>query len=314
MELHQLVYCEAVARHLHFTRAAEELHVAQPSVSQQIQKLEAELGAPLFHRMKRGVALTEAGQALVPRARSVLAQLEEMKAAVHEVATLLSGTLTVGAPPSAGTHLLPRVLASFNQRYPGVTLVYREGGSRTLVQQLLDGEVDLAVVIEPEGGWKHPALRTDPLLEERLLAAIPPGHRLANASTVSLADLRGEPWVLLREGTYELREQTLAACRRAGFEPRVALDGSEMDSVLQFVAAGIGVTLLPEMVLGSSRRTASFAGVSATAEGAPGPVGVPVRGTKLSRALSIARRKDRHLSAAAGTFTALLREAYSNRR
>src|SRR5215217_4684543 len=107
MELHQLVYFEAVARLLHFTRAAEELHVAQPSVSAQIRKLEAELGAALFHRMKRRVQLTDAGVELLPRVRGVLQQLEEARAAVQEVGALARGRLAVGAPPSVGTHLLP---------------------------------------------------------------------------------------------------------------------------------------------------------------------------------------------------------------
>ena len=315
MELHQLVYFEAVARHRHFTRAAAELHVAQPSVSQQIGKLEVELGTPLFHRMKRGVALTEAGRVLLPRVRGALAQLDEARAAVREVGALLSGTLTIGAPPSIGTHLLPRVLATFNVRYPAVTLDLREDGSRALVQHLLEGALDLAVVIEPEGGWKHPALETEPLLEESLLAAVPPGHRLATATSVRLLELKDEPWVMLREGAYELREQTLAACRRAGFEPRIALDGSEMDSVLPFVAAGIGVALLPETVLrspgGPVPPADSAAGAAGRAGDARGPVGVPVRDAHLARALSVARRKDRHVSGAARIFGGLLRDAYA---
>jgi DNA-binding transcriptional LysR family regulator len=296
MELHQLVYFEAVARHLHFTRAAEELHVAQPSVSAQIQKLEVELGATLFHRMARHVALTDAGIELLPRARGVLQQIEEARAAVQEVASLARGRLAIGAPPSVGMYLLPEVLASFNARYPGVTLVFREDGSRTLVQRLIDGELDLAVVIEPASGWRHPALETEALLEEALLLAVPPGHTLATMKSVGLAEVRDEPFVLLREGAYELREQTLAACRLAGFEPRVALDGGEMDSVLRLVAAGIGVTLLPETVLRGGHG------------GSSGSVGVRVTDVPLRRSLALARRKDRYESAAARAFVELLRE------
>src|ERR687885_748239 len=239
MEVHQLAYFESVSRHLHFTRAADELNVAQPSVSQQIRKLETELGTPLFHRMKRRVALTEAGQRFLPHARAVLQQLEEARVEVQELTGLRKGTLSVGAPPSVGTHLFPRALAAFSHRHPGIGLSFREGGSRTLVNLLEEGELDLAVVIQP---IRHPALETQPLIEEELLLAIPRQHPLATTSArkrIRLADLSNEPFVLLREGAYDLRDQTLAACRRAGFEPHVALDGGEMDSVLRFVEAGI---------------------------------------------------------------------------
>ena len=125
MEMHQLTYFESVSRHLHFTRAAAELNVAQPSVSQQIRKLEAELGAPLFHRMKRHVALTEAGKTFLPHARAVLQRLEEARLEVQELSGMQKGTLAVGAPPSVGTHLLPRALASFSRRHPGIALTFR---------------------------------------------------------------------------------------------------------------------------------------------------------------------------------------------
>src|SRR3989440_12761385 len=168
MEMHQLTYFESVSRHLHFTRAAEELNVAQPSVSQQIRKLEAELGAPLFHRMKRHVALTEAGHTFLPHARAVLQRLDAARVEIQELSGLRRGTLAVGAPPSVGTYLLPRALATFSQRHPGIALTFREAGSRTLISQLEDGELDLAIVIQP---IRHPALETLPLLEEELLLA-----------------------------------------------------------------------------------------------------------------------------------------------
>ena len=293
MEVHQLAYFESVSRHLHFTRAADELNVAQPSVSQQIRKLETELGTPLFHRMKRRVALTEAGQRFLPHARAVLQQLEEARVEVQELTGLRRGSLAVGAPPSVGTHLFPRALAAFSQRHPGIGLVFREGGSRTLVHLLEQGELDLAVVIQPV---RHPALETMPLLEEELLLAVPLGHPLAGSrERVPLAQLRPEPFVMLREGAYDLRDQTLAACRRVGFEPRVVLDGCEMDSVLRFVAAGIGLAILPEMVLSD-------------VDPAWGPLGVRLQGQKLSRSLVIARRRDRYFSAAGREFTRVLRE------
>ncbi len=294
MELHQLAYFEAVGRHLHFTRAAQELNVAQPSVSQQIRKLEAELGTPLFHRMKRRVELTEAGRLLLPRARAVLREIAEGRMEVQELQARQRGTLRVGATPSVGAHVFPDALAAFRRRYPGIALVFREGGSPSLVQRLVEGELDLAVVIGP---IRHPALETTPLLEERLLLAVPPGHPLAGGGEVRLEALRDTPFVMLREGVYDLRDRTLAACRQAGFEPHVALDGGEMDSVLRFVAAGLGVAILPQTVLDGRPQGAQ-----------PAPLGIPLADPRLRRSLVIARRRDRTFSGAARAFAGLLRQ------
>jgi len=294
LEVHQLAYFESVSRHLHFTRAAEELNVAQPSVSQQIRKLENELGTPLFHRMKRHVALTEAGTLFLRHTRAILQQLEEARVEVQELSGLRKGTLAVGAPPSVGTHLFPRALAAFSRRHSGISLTFREGGSRTLLQLLQDGDLDLAVVIQP---IRHPALETLPLLEEELLLAVPRSHALAGGKRrVRLADLAAEPFVLLREGAYDLRDQTLGACRKAGFEPRIALDGGEMDSVLRFVAEGLGVAILPAMVLGD-------------VDPRSGPVAVRLQAPKLTRSLVVARRRDRYFSAAAQEFMRILRDS-----
>ena len=287
MQLHQLEYFLAVARHLHFTRAADELHVAQPSVSQQIRKLEDELGVRLFHRMKRGVALTPAGETLLPWARRVLADIDRARADVQELTGLRRGRLAVGATPSVSTTLLPAALATFHTRHSGVSLTLREAGSGDLVGQLEQGELDLAAIILP---IRHPILETTPLLEEELVLAVPLGHDLADRATVGIAELREVPLVMFREG-YDLREATLAACRRAGFEPRAALDGGEMDSVLRFVAAGLGVAIVPRMVL------AADSGVRRIQISAPG----------LTRTVALAHRRDRPLSRAARELVALLR-------
>lgn len=295
MEVHQLTYFESVSRHLHFTRAAEELNVAQPSVSQQIRKLEVELGTPLFHRMKRRVTLTEAGELFLRHTRAILQQLEEARVEVQELSGLRKGSLAVGAPPSVGTHLLPKTLAAFSRKHPGISLTFREGGSRTLVKLLEDGELDLAVVIQP---IRHPVLETLPLLEEELLLAVPRNHKLAKngKSRVKLAQLANEPFVLLREGAYDIRDQTLGACRKVGFEPNVALDGGEMDSVLRFVAEGLGVAILPEMVMGD-------------VDPLTGPLAVRLHAPRLTRTLVLARRRDRYFSAAAQEFMRMLRAA-----
>ncbi len=249
VQLQQLRYFLAVAEARHFTRAAEAEHVAQPSLSQQIRALERELGAELFHRTRGNIALTDAGTALLPLARRILADTESARLAVQETVQLRRGRVRLGAPPSLCTSLVPDVLRVFRDRYPGVALVVREGGSRDLVRSLAAGELDLALIITPPSGEAPPALALTDLLHEELVLVSrdAPGRR----RRVRVAELRGRPLVMFREG-YDLREATLAACREAGFEPEFAVEGGEMDAVLGFVRAGLGPAVLPGMVAARS--------------------------------------------------------------
>src|SRR3989441_2973656 len=245
MELHQLRYFVAVAELRHFTRAARNLRIAQPSVSRAIRVLEEELGTPLFHRMKGNVALTSAGEVLLPWARRVLADVDGAALEVRELADLRRGRLAVGATPSLTTTLLPPALARFHAAFPGVELVLHEAGSRDLVRELEQGALDIALVILP---LRHEVLETTPLLREELVVAVAPDHPLASRKTISVADLKGVPLVMFRDG-YDLRATTLAAFRRAGFEPTLALEGGEMDGVLRLAAAGLGVAVVPSLVI-----------------------------------------------------------------
>jgi DNA-binding transcriptional LysR family regulator len=288
MEIHQLRYFIAVAEYKHFTKAAEALHIAQPSVSQQIQKLEAELGSPLLHRMKRGVTLTEAGQTFLPWARRIVGDLATARAEVAELASLQRGSLAIGATPSLATRFLPAVVATFNQTYPGINFRLREAGSQPLVASLLAGEIDLALLILPV---RNPSIETELLFEEPVHVGVPRTHHLAERSSVSISELRGERFVLFRED-YDLREMTLNACHEAGFEPRAVLDGGEMDSVLHFVHAGLGIALLPSIVFDER-----------------GPVGIPLLAPRITRAIGLAHRHDRVLSASARAFVQEVRDA-----
>jgi LysR family transcriptional regulator, transcription activator of glutamate synthase operon len=245
MELRHMRYFEAVARHSHVTRAAAELHIAQPALSKQISQLEQELGVALFDRVGRNVRLTEAGEALLPHARAVMAQVEAARAEMAERIGLSKGRATVGTPPTAGTQLLPPVLAAFNKRYPGIELRLHEAGVQTLLDLLETGLTDVAVVTLPvEDG----NLTVVPLFTEEMVVAVWMGHHLAHCSEVAFSDLRHEPWVLSPEN-YELRDAMLGACQAANFKPRVVLDGGETDTLLRFVAAGIGIALVPRLAV-----------------------------------------------------------------
>ncbi|MGD9482014.1 LysR substrate-binding domain-containing protein [Streptomyces sp. TRM70308] len=246
MQLQQLRYFAAVAETRHFTRAAQREHVAQPSLSQQIRALERELGTELFHRARGHIGLTDAGEALLPLARRILADADTARREVQEVARLRRGRVRLGAPPSLCTSVVPDVLRLFHDRYPGVELAVHEGGSRDLVGVLAAGELDLALVITPLPG-QAPALATTELLHEELVVVSAPGEPAPADGALRVADLRETPLVMFRHG-YDLRELTLAACRAAGFEPRFSVEGGEMDAVLGFVRAGLGLAVVPRMV------------------------------------------------------------------
>lgn len=291
MELQQLRYFVAVAERRHFTRAAAALGVAQPSVSKQIRRLEADLGDALFDRTPGGVALTDAGTVLLPWAKRVLADLDAARAEVAGLATLEGGRLSVGATPSISTVLLPPILAEFHRAHPGVTLAVHEAGSRDLVARLEAGDLDLALVVLPVP--HDDVLATTPVLREDLVLAVPAGHPLAGRRAVRVAELRGVPLVMFREG-YDLRATTIAACEAAGFHPIFAVEGAEMDGVLRMTAAGIGVAVVPGIVVERG-----------------GPL-VAIRLTEptLSRSIGLAHHRGRRRSRAAETFGALLHASF----
>jgi len=253
MQFQQLQYFVAVAETRHFTRAAELVHVAQPSLSQQIRSLERELGADLFLRARGNITLTDAGEALLPLARRILADAETARQEVQELAQLKSGRVRLGATPSLCTGLLPDVLRAFHDRYPGIRLMIEEGGSHDLVRELARGALDLALVVLPLPA-PAPALTTVELLREDLVVvSSPDARRPGRGRSVRVADLEGERMVMFRHG-YDLRELTVAACRAEGFEPDFAVEGGEMDAVLGFVRAGLGVAVVPHMVAARAGR------------------------------------------------------------
>ncbi|WP_130799675.1 LysR family transcriptional regulator [Streptomyces otsuchiensis] len=290
MQLHQLRYFAAVADTRHFTRAAEREHVAQPSLSQQIRALERELGTELFHRARGHVALTDAGEALLPLARRILADADTARREVQEVARLRRGRVRLGATPSLCVGLVPRLLRTFHDRYPGVELHITEGGSQDLVRGLGVGELDLALVIDPLPA-RGPALTSRELLREDLVVvSAPSGPPPVATGRITVPDLRGLPMVMFRHG-YGLRELTLGACRSAGFEPRLAVEGGEMDAVLALVGAGLGVAVVPRMA-------ADRSGLRITPFTAPG----------LHRTVSVAHRGDVSPPRAARELQRLLHE------
>jgi len=278
MELHQLRYFCAVAETGSFSRAAEQSHVSQPSLSQQIIKLEEELGARLFDRLGRSVRLTELGKTFLPRARAVLRELEAAKGDVVERKDFVGGPVTVGVIPTVGPYFLPRVLTSFSRKFPQVRITVVEEITPVLLDRLRAGAIDVAILALPIRGHEF---ETKPLLTERLFAALPKNHRLAKRTALSLRDLRSEPFLLLRDG-HCFRDTAVAACDRARLHPQVIFESGQFSSLLSLVGAGMGVSIVPEMAV---ERKSPCRYVHIADEQAARTIGtVVLRGRSLTRA------------------------------
>ncbi len=247
MELRHLRYALAIAEELHFTRAAAKLGIGQPPLSQQIKALEKELGVQLFHRMTRGVELTEAGEAFMPLAQASVAAAEQAAAAAQRAAKGEIGEFAIGFTSSASYNpIVPRIIGRFRELYPELSIRLIEQDTTRLLRAMADGALDIAFL--------RPALgETDGLVvkrlpDEELLVALPPKHRLAGPETkrVNLVDLAGDPFILYpRSNGRLLYDSMIAACRNAGFSPRISQEAPQMASTVNLVAAGVGVALVP---------------------------------------------------------------------
>jgi LysR family transcriptional activator of glutamate synthase operon len=288
MELRQLRYLIAVADEQHFTRAAAREHVAQPALSQQIRRLEAELGLTLVQRTTRRVAMTEAGELLVARARRAIAELEAATAELQSLAGVQAGRLSIGALHTMGPVDLSLLLATFHRRYPGVELTVREQSSEELAGMLRDDEIDLAFLSVTERIQSH-GLTLHPLVREELVAVLPPDHRLAGRRQVQLAELAQDAFISFREGA-RLRELLVTAAATAGFVPRIALESNESRRIRSLVSRGLGVAILP-------RSDGEGAGSTISVSALAGP--------ELQRDVTLAARAQRRLSPAALAFRTL---------
>ncbi len=278
MELHQLRYFCAVAETGSFSPAAEHSHRSQPSLSQQILKLEAELGVRLFDRLGRSVRLTEVGKTFLPRAHAVLRELEAARGDVVESKDSISGQVTVGVIPTVAPYFLPPVLAAFAKHFPKSTVIVVEEITPVLLERLRAGSIDVAILALPVRGHEFEAL---PLITEPLFAALPKNHRLSRNKTVGLRELRKEPFLLLRDG-HCFRENAVAACDRARVSPQVVFESGQFSSLLGLVGAGVGVSLVPAMAV-DRRSQVRFVRISdPTATRTIGAL--TLRGRSLSRA------------------------------
>jgi DNA-binding transcriptional LysR family regulator len=275
VNLEQLRSFVEVAQLGNFTRAAERLHLAQPSLSRQIAALEQDLGAELFRRARGGSTLTVAGESLLPLARRMLADAESVRRELAELAGLERGRVRLGATPTLCISLVAEVLRTFHGRYPGIELHLSEQGSRALLDELAAGELDLALITTSDTAAADRFVVTPLLVEELVVISSAAAEPVSTSASVTLDDVAAMPLLFFGE-SYDLRATTDAAFAEAGLVPNVVLEGVEMDALLRFVERGLGVAIVPAMVLIDR----------------PGLRSVRLRGAALERTISVARPAD----------------------
>lgn len=293
MDLRQLRYLVALAEERNFTRAAASLHIAQPAMSQQIRRLEDELGLAVVQRTTRRVTLTDAGELLVVRARRILAELEAAETELQAMRGMYIGHVTIGAMHTMGPVDLSLVLARFRERHPDVQFTVREQSSEEMAEMLRVDEIDLAFLSVTERVESH-GLGLRQLVSEELVTLLPPGHRLGKRREIRMADLADEPFISFRAGA-RLRELLISAGHAAGFEPKVTLESNESQRVRRLVSRGLGVAILPR----------------SDAEGPGAEVAVvTLVEPHLERDITLAWREGRRHAPAAAEFLELARETF----
>ncbi len=241
MEFDQLRYFLRVAERGNFTRAAEELVISQPALSRSIQKLEEELGQPVFERTTRSVSLTDAGKLLQARAQQVISLLEDTKSEITDDGR--SGRVRVGAIPTVAPFFLPQILKNFSAAYPNATLIVQERTTDQLLKACTQGEIDLAVVALP---IPVKYLEVKKLFSEELFLVVPPDHPLAARSSIRLRDIEGFPFVLLDEA-HCLSDNIVSFCRQRSFQPVAVERTSQLAMVQELVSLSHGISMIPAM-------------------------------------------------------------------
>jgi LysR family hydrogen peroxide-inducible transcriptional activator len=294
MEFRQLLYTIQIAAERNFSRAAEKLHIAQPSLSQQLSKLEKELGVLLFKRSTNSVELTYAGSVFVDIAQQIVDMTDQLRREMEDIADMRKGRLVVGSLPMTGAHVLPHVLPVFREAYPDIEIVLIEESTKRLEQLTASGGTDVSLLSLP---LVEPSLAYIPVLEEEICLAVPPDHHLAQPEykqkSIPVTMLRGEPFILLKKGQ-GFRAIAHDLCQTAGFEPRVVFESGNIETVQSLVAAGMGIAFLPKMMTRSDWK-------------GPAPTYLTLEG-RPTRTLVIAYRKGRYLSNAAEAFISIFRK------
>ncbi|MGG4091506.1 LysR family transcriptional regulator [Paenibacillus lautus] len=294
MELKQLEYFMAVCQELHFTRAAEKVGIAQPSLSQQIRLLEHEMGTPLFDRVGKKTLITEAGRILLNHGYNVFHELSQAKAAISELQGLKRGALKIGALLTVVNYLLPPTVIGFHHDYPNIELSVLGLRTGDIYEGLLQNKLDLGIVYLP---MEHDDLETIPLYKQNLALAAPVDHPIAKEKFVRLDILKEIPSVLL-PNTYYMRQLINEECRSFDFTPQPVMELSTMESIVNMVNKGVGVTILPKAYL----DYIDHKGIRT----------INIQNPMLTTQIGIVYRKNKYLCAASRMFMEQLIETIKN--
>lgn len=248
--LKQLRYFDALAREQHFGRAADACAVTQPALSMQIQELEASLGIALVERTRTGVKLTPKGAAIAERAQRLLNDVRDLVDFAKQSAGILSGTLRFGVIPSVAPYMLPPLLPLLREHHPDLELYVRETQTHHLIEELVEGKLDVLLLAMPV---KHADIETLPLFEDRFLLAMPKSRKLSGQVRATKEMVEGDRLLLLEEG-HCLRDQALTYCSLKQVDTVNTFGASSLSTIVEMVAAGFGITLLPEICLGVEDR------------------------------------------------------------
>jgi DNA-binding transcriptional LysR family regulator len=293
MDLLQLKYFQTVARLEHMTKAARQLSIAQPSLSQTIARLEEELGVPLFDRKGREIRLNQFGMVFLRRVERIFGELEDARHEIADLAGMEHGRIALAV---VIPQILPDLLRSFLAEHPHVSFhLFHQHSSETVKQQLEQGEIDLCITsppIEQAGiGWIS-------LMREEIYLMVPPDHRLGGRTSIHLREVEHEPFISLKPGN-TMRDLTDNCCRQAGFVPRVAFEGDEPSTLRGLVTAGLGVAFISELVL---RNVADPSVI----------VPLRIEEPRCDRIIGLAWRKEHYLSQAAQYFRDFVVQYFKN--
>lgn len=300
MDIRQLEYFVHVARLKSFTKAAEALYISQPTISKMIRNMEIELEADLFYREGKSIRLTDAGELLFAKAQNIVESFASLSSELDSLRNLEQGHIRIGLPPMVGASFFPSVIGQFHKRYPQVKIRLHENGAKKVEEDVDTGLLDIGMVLRPVNTEKFHCFT---FVEEHLNLILPVGHRMAGEELVSISELAEEEFVLFSED-FTLHDRVITECVKAGFQPKVIYESSQWDLISRMVAAGMGISLLPETICRDMDRSQLIV--------------IPLTNPVIPWELAMIWRKDRYLSFAAREWISFakgqLREQPFNKR
>lgn len=302
MDFRQLQYMLKVAEEKSFSKAAQKLFIAQPSLSQYIQKLEHQLGVELFDRTTIPLRLTYAGELYIETAKQILDLKDQLSQQMADIAKLKKGRVTIGLSAFRSTYIMPKVLPLFHEKFPGIEVVLVEGTSSELEDLALKGSTDITIMTLP---LNESLFDFEPILTEEILVAVPPNHSLKEKihknsfkselrSEIDLKILKDEPFVLLKQDQ-KLHQIATSLCKQAGFKPNIILESESIEATHALVTAGMGVTFIPDTL-------SLFRNVYEK------PLYFSIKDLKPTRIMTVAYRKGRYLSVASKEFITTMKD------